>query len=73
MAGWPRKERGALVLRACHVDRKFRGLDLSPLDRAGVTPRRVVLAKDLEADNVAASAFQQPPAGRPDGLFTVGR
>ncbi len=71
MAGWPRKERGALVLRACHVDRKFRGLDLSPLDRVGVTPRRVVLAKDLEADDVAASAFQQPPAGRPDGLFTA--
>src|SRR5579872_4014768 len=61
MKGWPTIERCALVLRARYVDRRFLGLDLAPL--AEVMPRRTVLAQDLEADSITASAFQRPPAG----------
>ena len=69
--GWPHTERGALVIRAIHVDRRFEGLDLSMLANAGVMPRRVVLAENLAADKIAPSAFQQPPAGLASGLLVA--
>jgi CO/xanthine dehydrogenase Mo-binding subunit len=71
MDGWPARERTALVLRAIHVDRRFRGLDLSLLANANVVPLRVVLAQDLAADKIVPSASQQPPAGWPNGLLVA--
>jgi CO/xanthine dehydrogenase Mo-binding subunit len=71
MEGWPAPERAALVVRATCVDRRFRGLDLAPLAKAGVAPRKVVLAQDLAADEIMPSGFQQPPAGSPHGILVA--
>ena len=71
MDGWPAAERAALVIRATSVDRRFLGLDLALLANAGVVPRKVVLAHDLDADKIGPSGFQQPPAGLPTGMFVA--
>jgi CO/xanthine dehydrogenase Mo-binding subunit len=71
MEGWPARERAALVIRATCIDRRFLGLDLSALAHGDVTPRKVVLARDLDADKIAAPGSQQPPAGLPSGVFVA--
>jgi CO/xanthine dehydrogenase Mo-binding subunit len=69
--GWPARENMALAIRAIHVDRRFAGLDLSPLADAGIAPRRVVMASDLDADGIGPPEFQQPPAGVRNGLMVA--
>jgi CO/xanthine dehydrogenase Mo-binding subunit len=56
MAGWPREQSHAMLLRVTRADRAYAGFDLSSL-APGLAPDRVVTAADLERDGVAFPPF----------------
>ena len=74
MAGWPNRERMALVVRAQHADRPYQGLDLSILP-SDLRPLQVIDQARLDADKVTNIFGNASPPGsgnqdRPQGFLT---
>ncbi len=66
LAGWPREQSHAMLLRVTQADRLYAGFDLSALEE-DLRPDRIVTAADLARDGVAFPPFYGDDLLLPEG------
>lgn len=67
MPHWPENQSHAFIIRATRCDKRFKDIDLSRLEHAGLMPDRIVTAEDMARDNIEVPQFFGPEFFLPKG------